>query len=62
VRRNPIQPPIVTRQLRDSPTVYPQERTFLGYLRKMLPSRMTPARTDQHHDPLDVCFLFLMHS
>lgn len=47
VRRNPIQPPIVSRPLRDSPTVHPQERTFLRHLRKILPFRMTPARTDQ---------------
>ncbi|KAG1873743.1 hypothetical protein DFJ58DRAFT_759967 [Suillus subalutaceus] len=52
-RRNPIQSPIFPRPQRDFPTIYPQEHTFLRYLRKMLPSRMTPVRTDQPRDPLD---------
>lgn len=37
VRRNPIQPLIVPHPQRDFSTIYPQERAFLYYLRKMLP-------------------------
>lgn len=53
VRRNPIQPLIVPRPQRDFSTIYPQERAFLYYLRKMLPFRMSPVRTDQLRDPLN---------
>ncbi|KAG2349164.1 WD40 repeat-like protein [Suillus weaverae] len=46
----------VARPLRQLPTIYPQQPTFLRYLHKILPLRtnaVPPVQNDQPHDPLD---------
>lgn len=53
VHRHPIQTPIVPHPQRDSSAIYRQERVFLRYLCKVLPSRVTLVRTDRPRDPLD---------
>ncbi|KAG0703933.1 hypothetical protein DFH29DRAFT_1068387 [Suillus ampliporus] len=55
VRRHPVIS-FTPRPPRPSPTIHPQQRAFLRYLRKLLPSRtnaVPPVRINQARDPLD---------
>jgi hypothetical protein len=50
----------IPRLLRLSPVIYPQQPTFICYLRKLVPSSfrrnpVRPVNNDEPRDPLDVC-------